>query len=355
MPSPCPPLLPQAAMGIDIGGTKLLAGLMVWPSESSQKPDIVARQQVTTPKTSTEFFEALHGLIQAMNQAAQTQGIPTPLGVGISSAGMIHPQTTAILGSTGNMPALKGVTSYRDGLEWEQSPYASAPLVAMNDATAAAFGEYAILEPTGSQPKPNDMLMITLGTGIGGGMIMNGQPYHGAHGGAMEVGHINLDPRSSRKCTCGLTGCWEAYASGTGLHATLAKALADAAHGSADPESPLLQRFHANEAVTTYHLMEAAQAQDALALSIVATWHEHLARGLATLITILNPGHVVIGGGLCHAVNPAQLMALVSERTFMPLPTVAVAQFGNDAGMVGAALLARLAASPSQLAPLVGV
>jgi glucokinase len=168
----------------------------------------------------------------------------------------------------------------------------------------------------------------------------------------MEVGHISLDPRSNRRCTCGLTGCWEAYASGTGLHATLVKALADAPYETSSVETPLLQRFHGGESVTTYHLMEAAHAQDPLALSIMDTWHRHLAQGLATLITILNPGHVVIGGGLCEAVNEAQLMALVKERTFMPLPTVAVAQFGNDAGMVGAALLARLAASPAALAPV---
>lgn len=199
------------------------------------------------------------------------------------------------------------------------------------------------------------MLMITLGTGIGGGLIANGQPYHGATGGAMEVGHINLDPRSNRRCTCGLTGCWEAYASGTGLHATLTKALADAAHGTAHPEPPLLQRFHAGEAVTTYHLMDAAKASDPLALSILETWHRHLAQGLATLITILNPGHVVIGGGLGEAVNEAQLMALVQERTFMPLPSVAVAQFGNDAGMVGAALLARMAENPTSVVPLLAV
>ncbi|MDH4379555.1 MAG: ROK family protein [Vampirovibrionales bacterium] len=352
-------IFPNAAIGIDIGGTKLLAGLMIWPSETSQRPEIVAREQVATPRTTPEFFLALHGLIDVMQANASEQGfslpIAAPLAVGLSSAGMIHPTTTDILGSTGNMPALKGVKSYAKGLHWAQSQWSSVPLVAMNDATAAAFGEYAVWSDYVGDKKPEDMLMITLGTGIGGGLIVNGQPYHGATGGAMEVGHISLDPRSNRRCTCGLTGCWEAYASGTGLHATLTKALADAAHETAEPETPLLQRFHAGEAVTTYHLMDAVKAQDPLALSILDTWHRHLAQGLATLITVLNPGHVVIGGGLGEAVNEAQLMALVRERTFMPLPTVAVAQFGNDAGMVGAALLARLAASPSAVASLVVV
>lgn len=328
------------AIGVDIGGTKLLAaiaewqmddnGELVYPNDGNLPVTLINETRVATPITETGFAAALNGLINTL-QAKSPQQLP----VGISSAGMIQPSTSAILGATGNLPALQGVDSFADLLT------GTAPLYALNDANAAAFGEYAVLPPA-DQQKFTHVLMITLGTGIGGGFVINGQIFNGEHGGAMEVGHICLDPHSRRHCTCGKIGCWEAYASGTGLQSTLMKALADDAHQH-PAEGTLSYKAKSNIRVTTYDLMASVNDKtqdDPLADEVIALWHDHLARGLASVVTVLNPGLVILGGGLGTAVDINYLRERLASRVLQPIPEMRVAQLDNAAGLVGAALLA---------------
>ncbi len=321
------------AIGIDIGGTKLLAGLVSWPENgplSHSTVSVTDTIRIQTPDTTEDFFAALQRAISALNDKA---GANAPLPIGISSAGMIRPSDSHILGSTGNLPALQGVNSFSEGLN---NP---PKLHALNDANAAAYGEYAVLNNDDSAY--TNVLMITLGTGIGGGFVINGAIFDGEQGGAMEVGHICLDPRSQRHCTCGKIGCWEAYASGTGLQSTLTKTLADAAHQHATNADILLKQYQASQPVSTYDLMRAAEANDAVAQSVLHTWHMHLAQGLASVVSVLNPGLLILGGGLGNAVDIPKLTATLTPMVLQPVPAIRVAQWGNEAGLVGAALLAQ--------------
>lgn len=326
------------AIGLDIGGTKLLAALVDWVTDDKgnlvpfvdggQTVSVTGTIRQATPTTPDDFAKTVQAMVAELQAKSDT-----PLPVGIASAGMIQPTTNAILGATGNLPALQGVASFNEIL-----PEVAA-LYALNDANAAAYGEYGVLS-VAEKTDYSHVLMITLGTGIGGGFVINGRIFSGENGGAMEVGHIALDPRSSRQCTCGKIGCWEAYASGTGLHSTLLKTLADEGHQHPD-EGTLLAKSKAGEAVTTFDLMAAvARGNDTVANEVITTWHNHLAQGLAAVVTVLNPGLIILGGGLGNAVDIPNLQALLGERILQPVPTMRTAQLENTAGLVGAALLA---------------
>ena len=208
-----------------------------------------------------------------------------------------------------------------------------------NDANAAAWGEFAF----GAGADVDDLLLVTVGTGVGGGIVAGGRLHRGAAGVAAEIGHIRVVPEG-RLCGCGNRGCWEQYASGTALvRDTRAAALRE-------PERAryLLDRSGGGpDALTGPAITAAAQAGDDFALEHVRTLARWLGDGMATLAAVLDPGVVVVGGGVAEVgallLDPVRerFLEQLTARAHRPEPEVRLARLGNDAGLVGAADLAR--------------
>jgi glucokinase len=213
------------------------------------------------------------------------------------------------------------------------------PVVVENDGNIAAWGEYRY----GAGRGTSDLTLVTVGTGIGGGIVINGQLFRGAHGVAGEIGHINAVP-DGRPCGCGRHGCLEQYASGNALVRD-ARALAAERRGEA---GVLLSLGDGTpEGVQGVHVTEAARAGDPVAMEAFTQVGAWLGRGLADLAAVLDPEVFVIGGGVSDAgdlllASARQTLAdkLIGQQN-RPAPLVRVAELTNNAGLVGAADLAR--------------
>ncbi|MEB3205806.1 MAG: ROK family protein [Vampirovibrionales bacterium] len=322
---------PQTAIGIDIGGTKINAALVV--TEPSGEFRQEAFERISTPTQTDAFVEALKGLVEQVIANARSYGLPTPQSIGVATAGIVNSDEGVIMGSTGNLPAIK-------------PPFAIGPLLkeafklpvhVENDANAAAYGEYQLARL--SRPTLKNMLMITLGTGVGTGLIIEGKLYRGAHFCAGEGGHIAIGMDNKRLCTSGRYDTWESYASGTGLAIT-AREIA-AAHPDVNLVADLTGDLPVEE-LSTHRLMVALMNENPIAKEIVNLWHQHVALGLVSLLNVLDPELTIIGGGLGASIDLNHLNALLKQRLMAPPITlqVALAQLGNNAGLFGASRLA---------------
>ncbi len=244
------------------------------------------------------------------------------------------------IGSPGNIDAASGAVLYSPNFGWQDAPLGAAlrkkfemPVFVANDARCATLGEYTF--GTGKQTK--DFVLLTLGTGIGGGIVARGELVLGSHWGAGEIGHHQIRPTDGFVCGCGKIGCFEAQASGTGL---IRHAFAVA---PSFPRSELLDV--ARDKLSSKKIRRAAQAGDGHALAAWKNFIGDLAIGLANIIAFVNPQKIALGGGvssagdfMLDAVRP-QVDALT---TMVPKGTtdIVVASLGNDAGQVGAATMA---------------
>jgi glucokinase len=225
-------------------------------------------------------------------------------------------------------------------LDAELTALIGLPVVIENDANAAAWGEAAF----GAGRGHDHLLIVTVGTGIGGGMVVNGNLYRGGFGTAAEIGHMRVVPEG-HLCGCGARGCFEQYASGSALMRHARGAI------SATPE--LARNLLSLGDGTVYgltgkHVTEAAHAGDAVALAAFNTTAHYLGAGIAALSVILDPTRIVIGGGVVDAgeilLEPTR-QSLIRHMPFAgkhPYPDIVPAQLGNKAGLVGVANLARL-------------
>jgi glucokinase len=184
--------------------------------------------------------------------------------------------------------------------------------------------------------------MVTLGTGVGTGIVIDGKMLHGAHFSAGEGGHIFIAHNEDRKCTCGRWNCWEAYASGSGFTQTAretVKALEDKTLARAIAGENSGENKTDWDSITSHQVISAWKAGDALAQSILDAWHEHVALGIGALCNVLDPEVVVVGGGMAQFVNFEKLTQRVSQLSMPPVSLVPAA-LGNQAGIIGAASLA---------------
>jgi glucokinase len=285
---------------------------------------------IPTPKNPEAFLEALSTMVNTLRQGKE-QDIQA---VGVATAGIVDPNRGMILGSTGNLPAISAPFNLQGALEERTG----CSIYIENDANAAAYGEYR----SGAALGARNVLMITLGTGVGGGIVLGGKMLHGSHFSAGEVGHIAINSEKNRQCTCGRWECWEAYASGTGLGKTFRETV-QARFGSQEAIEVLqCAGVKSIEALTTHHLVRASQEGFSLAKDVMALWHHHIAVGLGSLMNVLNPEVVVIGGGMNPFVDMEHLKEELSHRVMVPVETTRItkALLGNYAGMVGAAYLA---------------
>jgi glucokinase len=312
-----------AAIGIDIGGTKVAGGVV------SPDGSIVATARRATPGSSvSETEDAIVAVVEEL--AAGSDG--EPVGVGIGAAGWFD--------RTGDTVLFSPHLAWRHStLRKDLEGRLERPLWVGNDADAAAWAEYRF----GAARGADLALMITLGTGIGGGIVLDGVLRRGSHGVAGEWGHMRVVP-DGRLCACGNRGCWEQYASGTAL----AQTAREVARTSRAAAAALLERVDGDaERLTGEDVSRAAADGDPLALELVTEVGHWLGQGIADLAAILDPEVVVIGGGVSKlgemVLGPARerLDRALPGRGFRPGPRVVAAELGPDAGLIGAADLVR--------------
>jgi len=323
----------RTLIGIDIGGTKVAGAVLrgklpaagVRTHAEVEPPAIRERLTVATDTTSADG--CVDGIDECARQLAATAGHVDAVGVGVAS--MIDYATGRVVASV-NLPLndvpLRDMLARRLGV----------PVAIDNDATAATIGEHVFGVGVGA----HEMLMLTLGTGVGGGIICGGRPYRGASGAAAELGHLLIDVKGPEcPAACPGRGCLEAYVSGTAMGAA---ALTEA---RAKPASALGRALAAGEAVDSRLLTRLALAGDADAVAVLGRVGEYLGAGLVTLTNVFNPELIVIGGGAAAAgellLGPARrVLAARGLRPAREQVRVVPAAFGADAGLVGAAALA---------------
>jgi glucokinase len=311
--------------GVDIGGTKLLA------VAARETGEVVAERRQPTAAGPDAVLAAITAVVADLVAA-----VPGIAAVGVGLPGLVD--LKGAVHYAPNLPGFVGIDA--------QSRLAAAcpvPVVVDNDANVAALGE--VLHGAGRGHR--EVLVVTLGTGIGGGLIMGGEVNRGGYGFAAEIGHFTVD-RNGPLCACGERGHWEALASGTALGR---RAREWAARG--DAPSVLARAGGVVEAVTGHEAGLSALAGEADGLAILAEHGADVALGLAGLVNILDPELVVIGGGLVHlgeallAPIRAALPARVEAGGLRPMPPVVPAALGEHAGAVGAAALARTLLLPA--------
>lgn len=308
-----------AAAGIDLGGTKCL-GLLV-----DEAGTVVADHRLPTPAGAAAILDTLAAVIAAL-------GSPARIGLGLP--GLVT--TDGVLRFAPNLPGAVEVPVVAE----LRARFPGSMVVADNDATCAAWAEAQVGAAQGS----SHAILVTIGTGIGGGLLSGGRLLRGAQGFAGEIGHMVIDPHGP-PCVCGRQGCWEALASGRGL----GRLGREAAHAGRAPA--LLARAGGDpEAVRGEHVTQAAIEGDRDALSVMDAFAGWLALGLANLALAFDPDLFVVGGGLVEAgevllgpVRAAFARELAGGGHRREVPIVP-ARLGDRAGAIGAALLAAAAA-----------
>ena len=310
-------------IGVDVGGTKVLGGVV------DESGTVVKTARRDTPR------EGGSALTQAIADVAKELMAEFTIdSVGVSAAGFVSSDRKTML-ATPNIAGWNGVE-----LDYQLTSLIGLPVVIENDANAAAWGEARF----GAGRGKRHMLMLTVGTGIGGGIVVNGELYRGAFGTAAEIGHIRVVPEG-HLCGCGARGCFEQYGSGNALMRHAREAIA----ASPDIARNLLSRGDGTlEGLTGKAITDAARDGDAVALAAFNTTAHWLGAGIASLAVVLDPECVVIGGGVIDAgeilLKPTR-EALERSMPFAgkhPYPEIIGAQLGNEAGLVGVADLARL-------------
>ncbi|MEY4647648.1 MAG: hypothetical protein RL009_64 [Actinomycetota bacterium] len=309
------------AVGIDIGGTKI-GGALVDESGS-----IIRESRVPTPaQDSDAITDAVVQLIQELSEGVEV------LAVGVAAAGFVDAERSNIV--------------YAPNLSWRNEPLkakiqakVAMPVFIENDANAAGWAEYKFGAGAGAR----HVVMLTIGTGVGGAIIVDGKLLRGGFGLAAELGHVPLNG-GDRACGCGQVGCIEPYGSGTSL---LKAARALASSGDAKGFR-LAQLEEENGELTGAQVYQAIVEQDAGALELLSNLGTALGKTVAGICAVLDPEVVIIGGGVSAAgeliLNPIResYEKHLSAAAFRPHVRFAIAQFVNDAGVVGAADLARL-------------
>lgn len=311
-------------IGVDLGGTKLLAGTVDADLEVHHRTFRLAR-----PDDESAVIDQLVETIQEGRDAAPGE----VLGVGLGVPGLVDPRTGVVQDSN-HLPlqgvALRDVLAERVGL----------PVAIDNDGNMAMLVESRRGAARGAQ----DAVLLTIGTGIGGGLLVGGRIVHGSRGAAAELGHMVVDadgpPCPGR---CPNHGCLEALVSGHALGVEGARV------GAERPDSSLGAAIARGEPITGLLVSELAHAGDAAAREVITTMGEHLGLGIVTLANVFNPEVVVVGGGAIGAgemlLAPAR--AVVARRA-LPIAReglrIVATQFGPEAGMLGAACLALEAA-----------
>ncbi len=311
-------------VGIDLGGTNIVAGVV------DEEYNIIAKASTKTncPRPEKEIADDMAKMaIQAVANANLSMddiewiGVGTP-GIANSATGIIEYSNN--LGFK-NTPMVKYIQETID-----------KPVFIENDANAAAYGEYV----AGAAKGAKNAVCITLGTGVGGGIIIDGKIYAGSNFAGAEIGHTVIEV-DGPQCSCGRKGCFEVFSSATGLIRMSKEAMAE------HPESIMNKMAEEKGKVTARTSFDAMRAGDAVAKEVVDKYNKYLAAGITNTINIFQPDVLCIGGGVCNEGDPLLLpvKALVAEEVYTrnseKNTEIVIAKLGNDAGIIGAAFLGR--------------
>ncbi len=285
----------KKALAFDIGGTKIYSTII------DENGKILAEiDKFHTPKTIEGIKEVLTNQILRFENEIDV--------IAISTAGAVNNENTAVIGSTGNL-----VKNYRTINFQELS---SKKVFLENDANCAAWAEYKI----GASQNTSVSVMLTLGTGVGGGIIINNRLLKGKSGAAGEM-HFKMFTDKRRKCTCGSWDCFEIYASGTALKLDAEEAL------------------H-NQDVTTYDVIDGVKKGDKKMTEIFERWQNDITQGIIGLANLFDPDCIVLSGSMAQFVNTKKVEDEVNRNIVTTPTSIRLASAGNYSGMIGAALLA---------------
>lgn len=316
-------MLDKKVIGIDLGGTTAKIGIL------SQSGDILSKWELSTD-ISEEGTKIVPNIIQSIKAYLDSEKLSSEdfLGIGMGTPGTVNRKNGTVIGAFNlNWKTLQPIRE-----QFESST--GIPFFLDNDANVAALGE----QWKGAGNNETNVSFITLGTGVGGGLVTDGTLIHGAVDAAGEVGHITVEP-GGYECTCGKKGCLEQYASATGI-VRLARDLAK----EYSEESDLKTLVLSNDPLDSKAIFDAAKAGDTYANFVVDRFAYYLGLALGNIANILNPSTIVLGGGVSKAGEflVEKVSKVVEEFTFPTIRSVTkikIAELENDAGMIGAASL----------------
>ena len=314
-------------VGIDLGGTNIKAGVVDGQGNILSE----AFHKTLARRSYHEIVRDMAGCVaQSLNKAGLTAKDIVSIGVGIP----------------GYADQKTGVVVFCTNLGWHNIPlrdelqrYYQLPVTIDNDATVAGYAESI----AGVSKDAKSSVFLTLGTGVGGSIVINGRPWSGAHGVGSEVGHMTL-AMGDIPCNCGNAGCVEKYTSATAISRMAREACAD------HPESAIMIRAEGDlERINAKTVIDAAKAGDPVALQVFDQYCEHLALTINSIICFLDPEMIVLGGGVSHAGD--FLLNRVREKVpkyllykKLPYSEIRLAKLGNEAGTIGAAMIGKLSA-----------
>lgn len=283
------------ALAFDIGGTKIYSTVVDETGKIMFEPD-----KFSTPKTVDGIKEVLKKQIEKYENDVNV--------IAIATAGAVNNENSAVMGSTGNL--------VKDYYKIDFQSLSKKPVFLENDANAAAWAEYKI----GASKGTSVSVMLTLGTGVGGGIIINDKLLKGKSGAAGEM-HFKMYPDHRRKCTCGGWDCYEAYASGTALKRTAEEMLGD-------------------KNVTTYDVIDGVKSGDKKMLEVFNKWQNDIIAGIIGLANIFDPDCVVLSGSMAQFAELDKIEKNVNSEIVTAPTSIRMASAGNFSGMIGVALLA---------------
>ncbi len=311
-------------IGIDLGGTNIKAGVV------SENFEIIAKTSIKTncPRPSEEIMDDMAKVsLMAVEQAGLTMNDIEWVGIG--TPGIANSST--------------GIVEYSCNLDFHDVPMAEylskkldKPVFVDNDANAAAYGEFV----AGAAKGANNAVAVTLGTGVGGGIIIDGKIYSGSNFAGAELGHevIVVD---GAQCSCGRKGCFEAYSSASGLIRMTKEAMEE------DKDSIMWPMSEEDGHVSGRLAFNAMRKGDASAKKVVDKYIKHLAAGVTNIINTFQPDILCLGGGVCNEGDPLilPLKELVKSEVYSKNSKknteIVIAKLGNDAGLIGAAFLGK--------------
>ncbi|WP_124055428.1 ROK family glucokinase [Arcanobacterium ihumii] len=307
-------------IGVDVGGTKIAAGVV------NEDGEILAISRKPTP--ARDAAKSVQTVIDVVNTLKDSYDVSA---VGIGAPGFIDNARSSII-------LAPNVSWQNEPLAMKVAQAVSLPVFLENDANAAAWGEYRF----GAAKGRSSAITVTVGTGIGGGVIIEGNLLRGSYGFAAEIGHMNMVPEGLL-CGCGENGCWEMYASGNAL----VRVARERATKSPKLASRMLELCEGKiDQLNGYMVTQAANDGDPAARTCFQDLGRWLGQGIADLAAIFDPEVFVLSGGVSEAgdllLGPVrnEFEMRLTARTLRPLPSIVLAKLGNYAGLIGAANLA---------------
>lgn len=285
----------RKALSFDIGGTKINYGLIDENGEFACEI-----KKVSTPKNLDEMKNLIKSVIEEFDSSCDV--------IAFSTAGAVNNENNKVISSTANLVEGYNTINFQE--------FSKKRVFIENDANCAAWAEHVI----GASKGCKFSVMLTLGTGVGGGIILDNKLYKGKSGGAGEM-HFKLYADKRRKCTCGAWDCFEAYASGTGLKITAEEMLND-------------------KNVTTYDVIAGVKNNDAKMTEVFNRWQDDILAGCVGLANIFDPDCIVFSGSMAEFIDTQYLERETNSQLVTKPTKIVKATTGNYAGMIGAALLA---------------